>query len=779
MPKEQQRVRFGLRPKLFLLVLISFGVLMALIVWRIGVEADRVANREIDRALQRSTNIVRADLENRYRAIQETAISLSRDGRILPRVYEGDARTLQDLTGEFHDALEFDILIFTDQAGQVIARSDNPGAIGQSVQGRSYLFDEALLGRAAQGIMLSKGELLQIVAVPVFDNVATDIVRGAIALAYRLSEQRANDIQQLTDSDIGFFALTKEKPTDPMQPVNSVFTKPSLTAPVTRYLVEHPSVWEPLTGDRSEPIDIAMTLAGEGFHGILYPLARSGGGTLGFVIVLKSRTELLRPFRMIQQQVLWAGGACLLIASLFAWFIAQRITRPIIALGPIAQRIQDGDYPEPDVRFYNRHDEVGALYQAIIRMGKTLKDKADLENYLAELSASLDMDRKKQSQLQQLIDRPAPIGRGDPLQSTRQPQIIERTIAQPDATQLRSDPGTLLPVVTELAAEEQLLIPGSRFDERYEIVRPLGQGAMGNVQLVMDLDLNEQVALKIFYRRNLQGEALGRFKEEIRLARRITHRNIVRTFDFGVWRNHYYITMEYIHGFDLRSLINTRGPLAVKIAIMMARQICSAIIAAHAEGIIHRDLKPNNIIINKMGVLKIMDFGLALRINTLQNVGQEEDEPFQSNTTISGTPRYMAPEQFEGRTSDVRTDIYAIGAILHFILSGDAPFSGQSFTEISHQHRFVKPPHLCDLVDKFPEALDRIVYKALEKEPGARFQTVTNLLDALLTVRVDLDAKEPASRSGLGFPALEFQQRAVEVPKQARVFEGDFTDNTT
>ena len=252
--------------------------------------------------------------------------------------------------------------------------------------------------------------------------------------------------------------------------------------------------------------------------------------------------------------------------------------------------------------------------------------------------------------------------------------------------------------------------------------------------MVNDTDLNEQVALKTLFNRDLEGEELNQFKEEIRLARRITHRNILRTFDFGIWKNNYYITMEYIHGFDLSNLIEQQGRLSPKIAIIMGRQICSAIMAAHGEGIIHRDLKPNNIIINKQGVLKIMDFGLAIRFDVSPSDTEDKDQLQSNNTSIAGTPRYMAPEQFTGENIDVATDIYAIGGILHFILSGAPPFKGQNFREMSEQHRFNRPPHLSELHADIPQTLDAIVYKALEKNKQARFKTVSALNDALQKV---------------------------------------------
>lgn len=727
---DNPQVQFSLRLKLFLLVSISFSLLIAITIWRIDIEADAVANNAINKSIQRSRVIINSDLENRFRSIGETAISLSRDGRILPRVFEEDSETLQDLTYEFKEALEFDILIFTNADGVIIARSDNPNAIGRSLQGRSTLFDSALSGNKATGIMATKNQLLQIVAVPVFDNVATDFVRGTVALAYRLTELQAKEIHQLTESEIGIFQFSKNKSDKQFKPVNRFFTNPDLIDPVNQFFSENSETFLKKLAKSGEISELTLNLGEETFHSVLYPLNRSGGSALGFILAIKSRTELLKPFKMIQQQILIIGGICLFLASLIAWAIAHGISKPIISLVSITQRIQEGNYPQPDARFYHNRDEAGLLYQAIYQMGKNLKDKNQLENYLSQVSDSLDL-LSKDDEIKDLIHKPD----NEPVESSahytlskKDPnEVLERTTLVLDNPVIEADEAT----EGEFNEESEPLVLGSVFAGRYKIIKALGRGAIGSVHLVNDQDLNEQVALKIFFNKNLKGDQLSRFKEEIRLARRITHRNILRTFDFGVWQNRYYITMEYINGFDLNSLIRQKGILSPEIAIIMGRQICSAIIAAHDEGIIHRDLKPTNIIINRQGVLKIMDFGLAIKINH-SDTNHESQNDNTNGTGIAGTPRYMAPEQFEGKDLDERTDIYAIGGILFFILTGRSAYDGKSYSEIAEQHRNKTVPSLTELQKNIPLRLEQIVFQALAKKKTDRYQSVTELHNDLM-----------------------------------------------
>jgi hypothetical protein len=180
------KVRFGIRQKLFFLVLISFSALIVITSWRIGVEANRAATATIERTLTQSSKILRTKIQSRFASIQETAVGLARDGRVLPLIYEADSPTLQDLTSEFKKSLAFDTLFFTDRKGVVLARSDRPDAIGQELAGKSSLFDAALSGQTSQGISISQNKLLQMVVTPTFDNVAHDLVRGTVAIGYEI-----------------------------------------------------------------------------------------------------------------------------------------------------------------------------------------------------------------------------------------------------------------------------------------------------------------------------------------------------------------------------------------------------------------------------------------------------------------------------------------------------------------------------------------------------------------------------------------------------------------
>jgi CheY-like chemotaxis protein len=212
---------------------------------------------------------------------------------------------------------------------------------------------------------------------------------------------------------------------------------------------------------------------------------------------------------------------------------------------------------------------------------------------------------------------------------------------------------------------------------RYEVVGVIGRGGMGVVYQARDRELDEEVAVKMLRRELLSGDeaVLERFKTEIRLARRISHRNVVRTHDLGESDGVYFVTMEFVRGLTLRELLETRGRLGVSSTLALARQLVDALTVAHAAGVIHRDVKPENALLDGDGVLKVMDFGiarLAERSSTTTQAGM-----------IVGTPAYMAPEQLVGEGEiDARADLYAVGVVMYECLTGRAPFEATSIVSL-------------------------------------------------------------------------------------------------
>jgi tetratricopeptide (TPR) repeat protein/predicted Ser/Thr protein kinase len=259
---------------------------------------------------------------------------------------------------------------------------------------------------------------------------------------------------------------------------------------------------------------------------------------------------------------------------------------------------------------------------------------------------------------------------------------------------------------------------GSVIAGRYEILKLLGEGGMGAVYKARDQEVDRLVALKVI-RPELAGQSsvLQRFKQELVLARTVTHRNVIRIYDLGVAEGCRFITMEFIEGRDLSSVLEERK-LAPEEAVKILRQVCAALEVAHAEGVVHRDLKPQNIMLEASGRVVVMDFGLArsMEASGLTQAG-----------SIMGTPAYMSPEQAKGIPADERSDIFSLGIILYQMLTGVVPFKAESALASLLLRTQGPPPPPIKLDPAIPRALNDIVLKALATDPANRYRKVADL----------------------------------------------------
>lgn len=257
--------------------------------------------------------------------------------------------------------------------------------------------------------------------------------------------------------------------------------------------------------------------------------------------------------------------------------------------------------------------------------------------------------------------------------------------------------------------------------ERYEILDELGSGGMGRVYRARDRETGEVVALKVLRPEVAAEPSMAeRFKNELRLARRITHKNVCRIYDFNRVGSTACISMEYVDGETLRARLDRGGALPAARVTSLARQICAGLAEAHAQGVIHRDLKPENIMVTASGLVKLMDFGIARSLSA--NV---------TTQTLIGTPSYMAPEQAQGRGVDARSDIYALGLILYECLSGRRAFTGATPVEVAIKQLQERPQPLRRLRADVPPALEAMVMRCLEKDPARRFVSVDQAVKAL------------------------------------------------
>lgn len=283
--------------------------------------------------------------------------------------------------------------------------------------------------------------------------------------------------------------------------------------------------------------------------------------------------------------------------------------------------------------------------------------------------------------------------------------------------------GWSVPTGIHAAAPARALARGVVIGDRYEILNLLGQGGMGAVYHARDRALEREVALKVI-RPDMAAnpQILSRFKQELILARQITHRNVIRIFDIGQVDELRFITMEFIHGENLHALLRREKKLTPERATEIMVQVCRALEAAHAEGVVHRDLKPQNIMIGKNGRVCVMDFGVA---RSIAGAGMTE------TGALVGTPDYMSPEQAKGLPVDARSDIFSFGIIFYELLSGNNPFDVGSPTEKLWNRATESPRPASELNSNVPGPLSDIIKKCLEIGPDKRFFSTRVLLRAL------------------------------------------------
>lgn len=259
---------------------------------------------------------------------------------------------------------------------------------------------------------------------------------------------------------------------------------------------------------------------------------------------------------------------------------------------------------------------------------------------------------------------------------------------------------------------------GSVLADRYEILKMLGEGGMGAVYKAKDRELDRLVALKVI-RPELAGHPsiLARFKQELILARKITHRNIIRIYDLGVFEGLRFITMEFVEGQDLASILEERK-FTPEETVKILRQVCAALEAAHQEGVIHRDLKPQNIMIESTGRVVVMDFGLA---RSMEATGMTQAG------ALMGTPAYMSPEQAKGMPADERSDIFAVGIIFYQMLTGEVPFQADTALASMLLRTQAPPPPPVQLNPNVPQPLNDIALKCLAVNLADRYQSAASL----------------------------------------------------
>jgi serine/threonine-protein kinase len=574
-----------------------------------------------------------------------------------------------------------------DRNGIRLARSDQQGAATVDLS-ESPLVAKALGGETAHGFGVTGDSVLfDAVSIPVGGAGKTV---GVAMLVRNISDSTALRIMSLTGSEVVFFAI------DPKNHVRIVGATPRLndrtrTAGILTSLIMSDrrstdsvgamgSMMMGMQMDNEMGSTAAKdnTIDGHTYVWTIKPLVTAAANPVGGVVALRDKDEALAPFTTMQNYVLIAAGVALALAVLISLLVAGQITRPVRALVGATMRATEGDY---NAEIPESSGEIGALADAFRQLLEDLREKQSVVDFLQSPSGG-------------------------------------KTVAAAAASRVA---GATAPRGGGSAAQ---LEPGQLLANRYEIKRVLGAGGMGMVYKAVDMELGETVAIKTLRPEmmDMDPAALDRFRSEIRLARKISHRNVVRTHDIGESNGLYFITMEYVEGSSLKDLIIARGRLPAPAVIAIGKQLCRALEVAHEAGVIHRDIKPQNMVVEADGVLKVMDFGIA-RL-------QSRSEGHTQAGMVVGTPEYMSPEQLRGDELDARADLYSAGVVLYESLTG-------------------KLPHIADT----PGALIGKVLSETPVPPRASVAEVSPALSAVIMQALSKD-REQRPRTALDFLAL-------------------------
>ena len=668
------RPAFGLTAKIFLASTLLVVAVLGITFGVTSIQANHTADASIHRALAATRRAVDDYLSARTRTLSRASTVATDVPQYRQRLLnQKDRAEALDQADDVRGLIGAAWVLVTNSEGILIARTDYREQYDRDLS-VAPLVANALSGDQTSGAWLDdvRGTMFIAIGTPLRDR-PTAAPLGALVATYQIDDSLAQAIKQTTSSDVVFFSLdTLNRPVV----VGSTVPAPDI-GPVLRDAVRAESLAAD-TGGRG--MALAASMGGQHLIGLAGAIRSPGGDLRGGFVALRSRETELAAFNALRRTMLFAVGLGIVLALIFAFVQARQISGPVRRLALATRQVQDGDYSvNIDVK---SKDEIGVLSQAFKSLVEDLKEKAALVEYMMAASGA--------------------------------------AATQPIAS---------VPTGIREAGGDQLR-PGAVFAGRYEMKEILGAGGMGVVYRAFDRELQEPVAIKTLRPEAMAGGtvALDRFKQEIRLARRIAHRNVVRTYDLCEVNGMYYLTMEYVEGTSLKQLIVSRARLPVAVALTVGKQLCRALEVAHAESVIHRDIKPQNIVVDPSGFIKVMDFGIARLANPPKGKGLTE-----AGISI-GTPEYMSPEQLSGTDLDPRSDLYSAGVVLFECVTGRVPFEAETTWALVAKHLEEEPPNPRTLNAEVPETLAAVILKAMAKDRERRFATASEMHDALARI---------------------------------------------
>jgi HAMP domain-containing protein len=861
----------SLETRIFLVTSLLIALLVVGAVTVTSVLLRGIARKAVLESLRGSAAAQASFQDQRYRQLLLISRLFAADSNLSAYLSEAastrDTRSILDLLSERQNDLHCDFAIVLDPQGRIIARTDQPQAVGQDLSGRPLVATAlAADNRESRGVWREGGALFYAVAVPVVKDFTPF---AYLITAFQITDEAegVRQIREVSGADVAFVA------SGPAGAHIAATTLPQATArSLAATLAAGQGMGPALRAGKAVP-QTELTLNGEPWIALQSPLRDADGTPVGATVALASLERALATYRQIQNVLLGAGLAAVLLGPIFAFVFARRALRPVRQLVAAAEAARQGDY---DQRIdSDRTDEVGRLAHAFHELLADLREKRDMEEYVNDLSRNLPEPAPVRGLLGEAESRDVLLlgielrrysragSSGDPRQTLaelaadldRATTAVSRERGQVEAVSGHrvlarfegerrgihalavasrvlefvpgGDPEAEEPVVALAAGRavsgpvtwgeraERALVglpvqqlegllreatsgeillsrevyeelkgafeaagyrlaprrgvitpqplyvvgaqvaarltgrgtstqvgvltpkeratltgisPGALLGSRFEILSVLGAGGMGIVYKARDRELDDLVALKML-QRDLWGDAsqLERLKSELKLARKITHPNVLRTYDFGEMDGIPYISMEYVRGVTLRYMLDQTRRLPYSAGLRLAKQLCAGLAAAHSVGVLHRDIKPENLILESTGNAKLMDFGIARPIKRVAS--GETAAGF-----VVGTPHYLAPEILQGREADFRSDIYSCGIVLYEIFAGALPFDAPTSMEVMVKHLREEPEPPSTRWQEIPPPLEAAILRSLKKDPDERYRSVAELLRELETL---------------------------------------------
>ena len=665
--------RFNLNTKLTLvtsLLIIATVVISILITVLLG---NRIGRESVQQKLSASQTVQQAFTEQRALELELISLLVASDPAFVAYIAQA-TYDIESATNEPDVASISDLLLERKQDFgfdiALVATADGKqlARSDQSMAVSRDLNEKPLLQEAIQQLVPVNGYWQENDAL--YQAAIVPLARGQNLIGFlitgkEVNDALANDIGQVSSTEV-IIATGKDKIT-----LKSVASTMDLNATVSLMgqLKDSPMLLNDGTQQN-------LTVQGLQMAVETSQLSTLADGESGHIISSASIDQTLKPFISTRNIMMAVGAAMILLSLLSAVFLVRRALSPIGQLSQATQKLAQGNY-QIDIP-KSGSDELSQLSGSIEQLVDNLRGKEDLSRHLVEISK----------------------------------KVPQRTTAS----------------ISDNEKSNNVIQAGKVIGSRFEIVEKIGSGGMGLVFKAMDRELEETVALKVLKNTGDNPDDIKRFKDEIRLARRITHPNVVRIHDFGQLGKNVFISMEYVQGYTIQQMLKYAKKLRPFAALHASMHVCKGLMAAHEAGIVHRDLKPANLIVELDSTIKLMDFGIATAGNTLSK--------HAISNQVEGTVEYVSPEQAQGKGTDERTDIYALGILMMEMFVGKRPFYSEDDQQLMMKHLHEEPTPISDHWVDAPQLLENIILKCLAKRPAERYQSVQALLLDLEQVKL-------------------------------------------